>query len=227
MRPGHFEPRLLSIILIALAVLLAHPDEAHARQQKHTTSHPSRPSSKVKKVKTAKTDKTRHPPSTKRQIQSSSSKTVEPTTPLVHAAPKIPVRSDLDGDDRINELRNWLHQRNAERDNKIEPDRYESDFLSAEPAPAQKHGLRRKPLDLDYIPPVDDGFENNGSVLHIGRSPDGRVYHRYILRDSGTEMIRPNIPDNEIMASDEPHIKPVHHTTSRKGKRTKNKAGKR
>ncbi|MGI9211254.1 MAG: hypothetical protein ACR2HF_02175 [Methylococcaceae bacterium] len=197
-----------------MAILLAHPDTALARQQKHTSSHPSRPSSKAKPAKT------KTPPTSKRPVQSSPQKAVEPVAFPVHAAPKIPARSDLDGDDRINELRNWLHQRNAERDNKLEPDRYESDFLSAEPAPLSKEPLRRKPLDLKYTLPVDDDFEDHGSVLHIGRSPDGRVYHRYILKDSDSEALRRDNPEDEMDTKNQADNIPAQRSGSRLRNRT-------
>ena len=98
-----------------------------------------------------------------------------------------PDKNPIATDERIASLRGWLQQRNAERGggessgSLIEPEPRE--FRVDQPPP----GKRRR-LDFTYTPPPDPEAENTAGVLRIGRGPDGRVYHRYVVKGSDTEV---------------------------------------
>ena len=177
MRTANSDTHPALIALAILALLLTPPDDALARQKKRQTHAPTHQSAR----------KAGHTKSRQRHTQKKIS--------VAPVAPVIPVTPDagLNHDARISELRSWLNQRNTERDHELEPTHPESGSLLSESAPVRLPPLNRKRLNLSYTPPAAPTGEepdDPGSVLRIGRGPDGRVYHRYVLRDADTEVTR-------------------------------------
>ncbi len=174
MRTANSDTHPALIALAILALLLIPPDDALARQKKRQTHAPTRQTAR----------QAGHTKSRQRHTQKK-----------VSVAPVIPVTPDagLNHDARISELRTWLNQRNTERDHELEPNHPGPEPLLGESAPVRLPPLNRKRLDLSYTPPAAPAGEepdDPGSVLRIGRGPDGRVYHRYVFRDRGAEVTR-------------------------------------
>ena len=174
MRTANSDTHPALIALAILALLLIPPDDALARQKKRQTHAPTRQTAR----------QAGHTKSRQRHTQKK-----------VSVAPVIPVTPDagLNHDARISELRTWLNQRNTERDHELEPNHPGPEPLLGESAPVRLPPLNRTRLDPSYTPPAAPAGEepdDPGSVLRIGRGPDGRVYHRYVFRDRGAEVTR-------------------------------------
>lgn len=96
----------------------------------------------------------------------------------------------MDQQARLQELKQWLNQRNSQR--------------GKPPSVAGRaRGMVRLPppvtLDEASRPIREFTYGENGQYrgvpkLHIGRGPDGRIYHRYVFSDAETQRVEPNAP---------------------------------
>jgi len=129
---------------------------------------------------------------------------------------------------RLTALREWLTRRNLERKGgKVE----DSGDAAALPPPLEEYKsiASREEYRRKMIREYEEWQGKRLKTLHIGRGPDGRIHHRYILRDTGTEItdlseLLDSMPDystpgkptrrsprNEATANDQagkvPHVK--------------------
>ncbi len=180
MRPVYPDSHRPLLIVTTLLLLVTLPDQALATQKKHQArSQTHRVIRPAGKTLSKHHDQKRHRPAPQH---------------VTHPPP----RTELDDDNRISELRNWLNQRNAERDHRLEPNQYDNDLLLSEPNPPKTESLKRRPLDLSYTPPDEETPTDRDSVLRIGRGPDGRIYHRYVLRDTEADTMPAAMPPDAV-----------------------------
>jgi hypothetical protein len=121
-----------------------------------------------------------------RGVQSTPATTMDRDAEAVDSEPTA--RGFDDGSmKRLGVLREWLNRRNLERKQGIGS---ASESLGALSALDSTDHPRK--LDFDYrrrmLREYEEWEGQRLRTLRIGRGPDGRIYHRYILRSTGTEV---------------------------------------
>jgi hypothetical protein len=86
---------------------------------------------------------------------------------------------------RLSALREWLNRRSLERKQGLEAGVESAAALGALDA---VDGSSRSEYQRKMLREYEEWQGKRLKTLHIGRSSDGRVHHRYILRDAGTEI---------------------------------------